>query len=81
VTDPVAGRRRRVGFLGPAGTFTEEALLTQGDLAAAELVPLPSIPAVLAAAARREVDLGFVAIENAIEGTPSTRWPSAPTTC
>jgi prephenate dehydratase len=69
VTDPVAGRRRRVGFLGPAGTFTEEALLTQGDLAAAELVPLPSIPAVLAAAARREVDLGFVAIENAIEGT------------
>jgi prephenate dehydratase len=69
VTDPVAGRRRRVGFLGPAGTFTEQALLTQHDLAAGDLVPLPSIPAVLAATAAGDVDLGFVAIENAIEGT------------
>lgn len=69
MTDPVAGRVRRVGFLGPAGTFTEEALLTQADLAAGELVALPSIPAVLAAAGAGDVDLGFVAIENAIEGT------------
>lgn len=58
-----------MGFLGPAGTFTEQALLTQADLAAAERVPLPSIAAVLAAVAAGDVDLGFVAIENAIEGT------------
>jgi prephenate dehydratase len=59
----------RVGFLGPLGTFTEQALLTQTDLSGAELVPLPSIPDVLIAVERGEVDLGFVAIENSIEGT------------
>jgi prephenate dehydratase len=58
-----------VGFLGPAGTFTEQALLTQPDLAAAELVELPSIPDVLAATGNGDVDVGFVAIENSIEGT------------
>jgi len=60
---------RRVGFLGPLGTFTEQALLTQRDLAGAELVPLRAMPDVLAAVERGEVDLGFVAIENSIEGT------------
>ncbi len=59
----------RVGFLGPLGTFTEQALLTQADLAAGELVPLASVPDVLAAAESGEVDLGFVPIENAIEGS------------
>jgi prephenate dehydratase len=58
-----------VGFLGPLGTFTEQALLTQRDLAQADLVPLPSIPDVLAAVERGDVELGFVAIENSIEGT------------
>src|SRR5690606_10167133 len=55
--------------LGPLGTFTEEALLSQDDLAAGDLVPVGSIPEVLAVTERGEVDLGFVAIENAIEGT------------
>ena len=59
----------RIGFLGPLGTFTEQALLTQADLAAGELVPLTSIPEVIAATEAGEVDLGFVPIENAIEGT------------
>ncbi len=59
----------RVAFLGPPGTFTEEALLTQPDLADADLVPKRSIPDVLAAVQSREADLGFVAIENSIEGT------------
>jgi prephenate dehydratase len=59
----------RVGFLGPAGTFTEQALLTQPDLAASELVELPSIPDVLRAVEAGVVDLGFVPIENAIDGT------------
>jgi prephenate dehydratase len=58
-----------VGFLGPLGTFTEQALLTQTDLAGAELVPLPSIPDVLIAVERGDVEFGFVAIENSIEGT------------
>src|SRR5438270_13434431 len=59
----------RIAFLGPLGTFTEEALLSQPDLAVAELVPLRSIPDVLAATQAGEVDLGFVAIQHAIEGT------------
>jgi prephenate dehydratase len=58
-----------IAFLGPLGTFTEEALLTQPDLAAGRLVPLPSMAEVLAATAAAEVDFGFVALENSIEGT------------
>ncbi|HEY5153875.1 MAG TPA: prephenate dehydratase [Acidimicrobiales bacterium] len=59
----------RVGFFGPAGTFTEQALYTQPDLVTGEVVPYSSIPEVLAAAERREIDLGFIPIENAIEGS------------
>jgi prephenate dehydratase len=59
----------RVGFLGPPGTFTEEALLTQPDLATHELVPLRAMPDVLAATEAGDVDLGFVPVENSIEGT------------
>ena len=58
-----------MGFLGPRGTFTEQALLTQPDLAVAELVPYPTMADVLRATETGEVDLGFVAIENSIEGT------------
>jgi prephenate dehydratase len=61
--------RLRVGFLGPLGTFTEEALLGEPDLAAAELVPLRSMPDVLSATTSGEVDVGFIALENSIEGT------------
>lgn len=60
---------RRIGFLGPQGTFTEQALLTQPDLAALEMVPLPSIPDVFTATTSGDVDLGFVPVENAIEGS------------
>ncbi len=60
-----------MAFFGPEATFTQEALLTQPDLAAADLRALASISAVLEAVARGEVDLGFVPIENGIEGTVS----------
>lgn len=59
----------RIGFLGPPGTFTEEALVSEADLAGLDLVPLRSMPDVLAATQSGEVDLGFVALENSIEGT------------
>ncbi len=57
-----------VGFLGPLGTFTEEALLTQEDFAAAALEPMATIGEVLEAARSGRVDVGFVPIENAIDG-------------
>jgi prephenate dehydratase len=59
----------RVGFLGPLGTFTEQALMSQPDLAAAEHVLYRTMPDVLDAVDSGEVDVGFVAIENSIEGT------------
>ena len=60
-----------MAYLGPAATFTQEALLTQPELALADLTALASITAVLEAVAQGEVDLGFVPIENGIEGTVS----------
>jgi prephenate dehydratase len=69
IAAPIDSRHRTIGYLGPQGTFTEQALLTQADLAQLEQRPLPTIPDVLTATATGGVDLGFVAIENAIEGT------------
>jgi prephenate dehydratase len=59
----------RTAYLGPPGTFSEEALLTQPDLADGDLLDLPTFPEVLAAVADGTADLGFVAVENAIEGS------------
>ena len=59
----------RIAFLGPPGTFSEEALLSQRDLEDADLQPLGSFPEVLAATSSGDVDLGFVGLENSIEGT------------
>lgn len=59
----------RTTYLGPHGTFTEEALLTQEDLAGGEYVPQRSVPDVIAAVERGEFDGGLVPIENMIEGS------------
>lgn len=64
-----SARPVRVGFLGPFGTFTEQALRSQPDLAAGELIPMRTMPDVLDAVGEGAVDFGFVAIENSIEGT------------
>jgi prephenate dehydratase len=61
--------RPRVAFLGPPGTFTEEALLTQPDLAAGELVPVRMIPEVILEVDQGRAEMGVVPIENAIEGS------------
>jgi prephenate dehydratase len=58
----------RIGFLGPFGTFTEQALRSQPDLIEGELVPYRTVPDVLDAVSTGELDLGFVPIENSIEG-------------
>ncbi len=58
----------RIGFLGPFGTFTEQALMSQADLAVGDLVPYRTMPDVLDAVESGEVAYGFVAIENSIEG-------------
>jgi prephenate dehydratase len=58
----------RVAFLGPFGTFTEQALRTQADLAAGELIACRTVPDALDCVTSGEADLGFVPIENSIEG-------------
>lgn len=58
----------RIGYLGPPGTFTEQALTSQADLASAERVPYRTVPDVLDAVQSGEVAQGVVPIENSIEG-------------
>lgn len=67
--DDVSQSTKTIGYFGPAGTFTEQALLTQVDLAAHAHVPFRTVPDVLDAVESGDVELGFVPIENSIEGT------------
>jgi prephenate dehydratase len=60
-----------VAYFGPRGTFTEEAVLTQPDLAGEELLPLATVPRVMAAVEQGEADHAVVPIENMIEGSVS----------
>jgi prephenate dehydratase len=67
----MASGRRRVGYLGPEGTFSEEALLGGGAGAAVEPVPLASIFETVAALRKGGVDWAIVPIENSLEGSIS----------
>ena len=58
-----------LAYLGPAGTFTEQALHSQTDLLDYTLTPTTSIPEVLRMVGDGRADFGFVAIENSIEGS------------
>jgi len=58
---------KRIAYLGPPGTFTEEAALLYDKTA--QLIPFASIPAVAAAVDSGMTDEGVVAIENSIEGS------------
>ena len=58
---------KRIGFLGPVGTFSEEAALRYAPQD--NLVPFPSIPAVAQAVASGAVEEGVVPIENSLEGS------------
>ena len=60
--------QRRVGYFGPSGTFTQQALKTLDDLADADHIPFRTVPDVLDAVEGGDLDLGFVPIENSIEG-------------
>lgn len=63
----------RLAFLGPEGTFTEEALLANLPEGGLHPFPYPSIRDVLRAVQTGEVPLGIVAIENSLEGSvPAT---------
>jgi prephenate dehydratase len=59
----------RIAFLGPRGTFSEEALASEPDLGDAEHVPKGSIPDVIGAVQGGDADAAIVPLENAIEGS------------
>ena len=65
----VAQQTGRVAFLGPEGTFTEEALLANPPEPTLAPFPYPTIEDVMKAVATGEADLGLVPIENALEGS------------
>jgi prephenate dehydratase len=58
---------KRVAYLGPPGTFSEEAALLYDKTA--QLTPLPSVPAVAAAVGSGMAEEGVAAIENSLEGS------------
>ncbi len=71
-TENTAGAERpRVGYLGPEGTFSEEALLTSAEPSAVEPVALGTIYGTIMALVRGEVEWAVVPIENSLDGSVS----------
>lgn len=60
-------RRLRVGYLGPVGTFSEQAVYAQFGHEV-DAVPCPSFDEVFRAAEAGTVDFGVVPVENSTEG-------------
>jgi len=63
----------RLAFLGPAGTFAEQALRTLDIADGAELIAAPSVGAAITAVRNGAADAALIPIESSIEGSvPST---------
>jgi prephenate dehydratase len=63
--------RARVGYLGPAGTFSEEALLAGAQIDAVEPLALASIYETVMSLRRGAVEWAIVPIENSLDGSIS----------
>ncbi len=59
----------RVGYLGPEGTFSHEAVIAASGEAELELVALPTIYDTVMAVHTRSVERALVPIENSLEGS------------
>jgi len=60
---------RRYAFLGPEGTFTEQALRSLPESARADLVPCPTVTLALDEVRTGAADAAVVPIENSVEGS------------
>jgi prephenate dehydratase len=65
------GTRPRAGYLGPEGTFTEEALLDSALPEAVDPVPLASIYDVVMQLRAGELEWALVPVENSLDGSVS----------
>jgi prephenate dehydratase len=68
----MAMSRFRIAYLGPEGTFTEQALRTLPQAATSDLIPMASIRTALDAVRTGDADRAFVPIENSVEGGVTT---------
>ncbi|HUY99260.1 MAG TPA: prephenate dehydratase [Thermomicrobiaceae bacterium] len=58
----------RIAYLGPAGTFSEEAAIAWSATEPADLVPFASFPALVSAAETGLTERAILPIENSLEG-------------
>jgi prephenate dehydratase len=65
-TEPAA--RPRYAYLGPAGTFTEAALLQVADPASADFLPQVDVVSAIESVRAGSADFAVVAIESTVEG-------------
>lgn len=68
---PPPRARPRVGYLGPEGTFTEEAVLASAAPESVEPVALKTIYDAVMALRRDEVEFSVVPLENSLDGSVS----------
>lgn len=62
----------RVAYLGPPGTFSDEAVSRCELVSSAERREYPTIPEVFEAVVKRETEFGLLPIENSLEGSIAT---------
>ncbi|MEM1885256.1 MAG: prephenate dehydratase domain-containing protein, partial [Candidatus Jordarchaeales archaeon] len=62
----------RVAYLGPRGTFTEEATKKFFNNVEAELIPITTISGVISMVEKGHADMGVLPIENSVEGSVTT---------
>ena len=65
------GNGMRIAYLGPAGTFSEEAALAWATPRGAEVVPFSSFPALVDAVEAGLAEQAMLPIENSLEGSVS----------
>jgi prephenate dehydratase len=71
--------QQRLAYLGPSGTFAEQALRTLARAADAELVPAASVPAAIALVRSGAADAALIPIESSVEGSVPTTLDSLST--
>ena len=60
---------RKIGYLGPAGTFSEQAALLYAQSCPGELIPRGDVPELIMSVQSGALPCAIVPIENVLEGT------------